>query len=202
MGELVSANAPRWEWRTFGVSLSAIEAKIGLAARIAPRQSDEIYLLNSDTPHSAKIRDGALEVKRLLRVDSSGLEQWTLAFKERFPLSALMFRSAFAALDLQPFAIRREVYDLDAFLAEVAPSGGPPQAVEVKKARRQFMYRDCAAEFDRVHIGPVARQSFCIESEDPSRVIAAVQELGLDPRANVNFPKGIERALALSARAG
>ena len=88
------------------------------------------------------------------------------------------------------------------FLAEVAPSDGPLRAVEVRKARHQFMYRDCAAEFDRVHIGPVARESFCIESEDPSKVIAAVQEMGLDPHANINFSKGIERALALSTRAG
>jgi hypothetical protein len=197
-----STNAPRWEWRTFGVRLSDIEAKIGLAARIAPQQSDEIYLLSSATPHSAKVRGGVLEVKRLLQVDSSGLEQWTPAFKVRFPLSAPMLRSAFAALDLQPIAARRGVYDLETFLAEAASNDGPLRAVEVKKARRQFMYRDCAAEFVRVQIGPVARESFCIESEDASKVIAAIHEMGLDPHANINFARGIERALALSARAG
>jgi hypothetical protein len=202
MGRLDSTNAPRWEWRTFGVRLSDIEAKIGHAARIAPRQSDEIYLLSSATPHSAKVRGGVLEVKRLLRVDSSGLEQWAPAFKERFPLAAPMLRSAFAALDLQPIAPRREVYDLEEFLAEATPIGGPLRAIEVKKARRQFPFGDCAAEFDRVHIGPVALESFCIESEDPSKLIAALQELGLDPHANINFTKGIERALALSTRAG
>ncbi len=202
MRQLDSTNAPRWEWRTFGVRLSDIEAIIGLAARIAPRRSDEIYLLNSATPHSAKIRGGVLEVKRLLQVDSSGLEQWSPAFKERFPLSAPMLRSAFAALELRPIATRREVYDLEEFLAEMAASGGPLRAVEVKKARRQFMYRDCAAEFDCVRIGPVARKSFCIESEDPMKVIAALQGMGLDPHANINFSKGIERALALSTRAG
>jgi len=66
MGELGRRDAPRWEWRTFGARLPDIEAKVGLTARIAPRRSDEIYLLNSSTPHSAKIRDGVLEVKRLL----------------------------------------------------------------------------------------------------------------------------------------
>ena len=84
MGELGRRDAPRWEWRTFGAGLSNIEAKVGLTARIAPRQSDEIYLLNLATPHSAKIRGGVLEVKRLLQVDSSGLEQWSPAFKARF----------------------------------------------------------------------------------------------------------------------
>jgi hypothetical protein len=197
-----NTNAPRWEWRTFGVRLSDIEAKIGHAARIAPLQSDEIYLLNSATPHSAKIRGGVLEVKRLLQVDSSGLEQWTPAFKERFPLSAPMLLSAFAALDLQPIATRRDLYDLGEFLAEAAPIGGPLRAIGVKKARHQFAFGDCAAEFDRVHIGPVARESFCIESENPSKLIAALHELGLDPRANLNFSKGIARTLALSTRAG
>ena len=194
--------APRWEWRTFDARLPEIEAKLGPTARIAPRRSDEIYLLNSATPHSAKIRGGVLEVKRLLQVNSNGLEQWTPAFKERFPLSAPMLRSAFAALDLRPPATRLGVYDLEELLAEVASNEGPLRAIDVKKARLQFIYRDCAAEFDRVQIGPVARESFCIESEDPSKVIAAVQEMGLDPHANINFSKGIERALALSTRAG
>ncbi len=159
MGEPGGNYAPRWEWRTFGARLPEIKAKLGLTARIAPRRGDEIYLLNSATPHSAKIRGGVLEVKRLLQVDSSGLEQWTPAFKQRFPLSGPMLRSAFAALDLRPIATRRKVYDLEEFLAEVASNDGPLRAVEVKKARRQFMYRDCAAEIDRVQIGPVARES-------------------------------------------
>ncbi|MGC1861751.1 MAG: hypothetical protein WA733_11655 [Methylocystis sp.] len=200
MGEPDGNCAPRWEWRTFGAGLPEIEAKLGPTTRIEPRRSGEIYLLSSATPHSAKIRDGALEVKRLLQVDSSGLEQWSPVFKERFPLSAPMLRSAFAALDLRPIATRRDLYDFEEFLSEVGSNDQPMRAVEVKKTRHQFMYRDCVAEFDRMHIGPVARESFCIESEDPSKVIAAVHEMGLDPHANINFPKGIERALALSTR--
>jgi hypothetical protein len=201
MGGLGGKNAPRWEWRTFGARLSDIEAKVGLTAQIAPRQSDEIYLLNSATPHSAKIRGGALEVKRLLQVDSSGLEQWTPAFKARFPLSAPMVQSAFAALDLRPLTTRREVCDLEEFLDLVA-NDKALRAIQVKKARRQFVFGDCAAEFVRLHIGPVAQESFCVEDEDPSKVVAAVRELGLDPHANISFPKGIERALTLPIQAG
>ena len=103
--------------------LPEIEAKLGPTTRIAPRRSGEIYLLSFATPHSAKIRGGALEVKRLLQVASSGLEQWTLAFKERFPLSAPMLRSAFAALDLRPIATRRDVYDFEEFLSEAGSNG-------------------------------------------------------------------------------
>ena len=201
MGELGGKNAPRWEWRTFGARLSDIEAKVGLTAQIALRQSDEIYLLNSATPHSAKIRGGVLEVKRLLQVDSKGLEQWSPAFKARFPLSAPMVQSAFAALDLRPLTTRSEVCDLEEFLDLVA-NDKALRAIQVKKARRQFVFGDCAAEFVRLHIGPVAQESFCVEDEDPSKVVAAVRELGLDPHANISFPKGIERALTLPIQAG
>ena len=202
MGELGgNKNAHRWEWRTFGARLSDIEAKVGLTAQIALRKSDEIYLLNFATPHSAKIRGGVLEVKRLLQVDSNGLEQWSPAFKARFPLSAPMVQSAFAALDLRPLTTRREVCDLEEFLDLVA-NDKALRAIQVRKARRQFVFGDCAAEFVRLHIGPVAQESFCVEDEDPSKVVAAVRELGLDPHANISFPKGIERALTLPVQAG
>ncbi|MGO9770323.1 MAG: hypothetical protein ACLPSW_12365 [Roseiarcus sp.] len=201
MGELGRRDAPRWEWRTFGAGLSDIEAKVGLTAQMALRQSDEIYLLNFATPHSAKIRGGVLEVKRLLQVDSNGLEQWSPVFKACFPLSVPMVQSAFAALDLRPLTTRREVCDLEEFLDLVA-NDKALRAIQVKKARRQFVFGDCAAEFVRLHIGPVAQESFCVEDEDPSKVVAAVRELGLDPHANISFPKGIERALTLPIQAG
>jgi hypothetical protein len=41
----------------------------------------------------------------------------------------------------------------------VGSNNQPMRAIEVKKTRHQFMYRDRAAEFDRVHIGPVAPES-------------------------------------------
>jgi hypothetical protein len=59
------------------------------------------------------------------------------------------------------------------------------RAIQVKKARRQFVFGDCAAEFVRLHIGRVAQESFCVEDEDPSKVVVAVRELGLDPHANI-----------------
>ncbi|MGO9430480.1 hypothetical protein [Rhodoblastus sp.] len=195
MDEIGNRNPPRWEWRTFGARLSDIEAKVGLAAQVTPRQSDEIYLLNSVTPHSAKIRGGVLEVKRLLLVDSNGLEQWSPVFKAPFPLSAPMVRSAFAALELPPPDILPGAYGLGDFLAEVASKAKILRPIQVTKARRQFVFCNCVAEFVRLDIGPVAQESLCIEDENPSNVLAALRELGLDPRANISFPKGIERAL-------
>jgi hypothetical protein len=186
----------RWEWRTFSPSLADLEAKIGSAVRIAPRQSDEIYLLNSATPHSAKIRGALLEVKRLVQVDPSGLELWSPAFKAAFPLSAPILQSAFSALDLPHPIIQRGAYTLDEFLAEIVDRNATFRAVQVSKSRRQFMFGGCAAELVRLHIGAIEQDSFCIEDEVSARIIAALHELGLDSHANINFPAGLKRALA------
>jgi hypothetical protein len=186
----------RWEWRTFSPSLADVEAKIGLAVRIAPRQSDEIYLLNSVTPHSAKIRDAVLEVKRLVQVDPSGLELWSPAFKAAFPLSVPMLQSAFSALGLPHPTIQRGAYTLDEFLAEIVDRNTAFRAVQVSKGRRKFMFGGCAAELVRLRIGAIVKDSFCIEDEAPARIIAALRKLGLDSHANINFPASLKRGLA------
>lgn len=192
------SDAPRWEWRAFGSDLSSIEAKIGLAIQVAPRRSEEIYLLNAETPHSAKIRDGALEVKRLLQVDENGLELWKPAFRAPFPMAPEAVKQAFAALDIEPPEMLRSQYELDAFSSEIVPASDALRAVTVSKARRQFVFCDCAAEFVRLRVGAVAQESFAVEHEKPSRVMAALRELGLASRENVSFPKGVERASRLA----
>lgn len=194
-------DAPRWEWRTFSADLSAIEAEIGLAIQTPPRRSEEIYLLSSASPHSAKIRDGALEVKRLLEVDADGLELWSLAFEAAFPLDAAALARAYEALDLPPPPIPPKSYDLRAFLDEIVAGGEALRPVVVKKARRRFIFFDCAAELVRLRIGDVGQESFALEHRKPARVLAALRELGLDARRNVAYPKGINRVLALSRQA-
>jgi hypothetical protein len=88
---------PRWEWRTFDASFNAIEVRLATAlAHVAPHTSAEIYLLRLGGPQNAKIRDGILDVKRLHRVDVSGLELWEPVLKAKFPLSQNDVATAFA----------------------------------------------------------------------------------------------------------
>jgi len=54
------------------------------------------------------------------------------------------------------------------------------RAVQVRKARRQFVFHNCVAEFVRLHVGAIVQESFCLEDADPSSVIVALRELGLD----------------------
>ncbi|TDX67277.1 hypothetical protein EDE12_101821 [Methylosinus sp. sav-2] len=187
---------PRWEWRIFGADLAALEAKLGSPTSL-PRRSDEIYLLNALTPHSAKIRDEALEVKRLLRVDD-GLELWEPAFRAPFPVTAERLAAAAAALALPLSRLDRAAYDEARFLAEIVAPCPALRGVAVRKSRLRFSFRGCAAEFVRLQIGPAPMESVALESEDERRLAEALDALDADPRLNVNFPKGVERAAALA----
>jgi hypothetical protein len=186
---------PRWEWRIFAPSLAPLEAKIGLSIQIPSKPTDEIYLLTSSTPHSAKIRDGSLEVKRLEEISAEGLELWAPAFEGAFPLSAQALGAALAAMDLPYPRVERDSFSMDEFMNEVAGRGSPFEPVRVTKSRRQFQFWDCISEFARVSVDAAAAESFCIEDEKPSKVMAALAALGLDARSNINFPEGLKRML-------
>ncbi|ATQ69723.1 MULTISPECIES: hypothetical protein [Methylosinus] len=193
-----ASDEPRWEWRIFGADLALLEAQLGYPLD-APHRSDEIYLVNSATPHSAKIRDGALEVKRLLRVDGDGLELWRPAFRAEFPFSADQLARAAAALALPSPPLRAQTYERGDFFSEIVARCRALRPIAVRKSRRRYAFRGCAAEAVRVQIGAVPLCSVAVESADAARLREALRALGADARLNVNFPKGVERAAALAA---
>lgn len=197
MGAADPRHTPRWEWRIFGADLAALEAKLGPPTSV-PRRSDETYLLNALTPHSAKIRDQALEVKRLLRVDE-GLELWAPAFRQTFPLATARLAEAAAAMALPATHLGDGSYDEKRFLSEVVAPCPALRPVLVRKSRIRFNFLGCAAELVRVQIGPAPIESVALESEDETRLAEALRALDADPRLNVNFPKGVERAMALAS---
>ena len=192
---------PRWEWRTFALTLDQLEAHIGAVARVSPRESDELYLLNLRGPHNAKIRGGVLDIKQLQEVNAGGLELWKPVFKAAFPLAAAGLRDAFTAWALPAPMVARDTYTLDQFLAEVAAPNPALRVAKVRKARRGFTFGGCTAEFAGVMVNGIACESFCLEHEDPSLILAALKELGLASQANINYPEGLKRALGLSREA-
>jgi hypothetical protein len=195
MSDCGTNGPPRWEWRIFGADLTALEARLGPPLD-APRRSEEIYLLNAATPHSAKIRDGALEVKRLLQVDD-GLELWLPAFRAEFPLAAAQVARAAAALALSLPPLAAAAYDRDRFLCDIVAACPAMRPICVRKSRRRYGFQGCAAESVRLQVGAVPLESVAVESADEARLAEALRALGADARLNVNFPKGVERAAAL-----
>jgi exopolyphosphatase/guanosine-5'-triphosphate,3'-diphosphate pyrophosphatase len=175
----------RWEWRTFGDDLGE---RLGAIEPERVTESDETYLLSPHADDAVKLRGGLIDVKRLQRVDDEGLELWEPVLKAPLPLSAADARVVLAALGAPDAPLEREAYDL----ADLAAGA---VAVSVHKTRRHFSVGGCMAELTDLRAGERATRTVAIESERPARVMAAIYELGFDPRPNVNVPRGLKALL-------
>ncbi len=186
---------PRWEWRCFAPSLATIAQAVAIPSDAASRESDEIYVLGPRGTENAKIRDGVLDIKRLRQIDANGLELWEPVFKARFPLSRsdLIAASAVWALPLE--TLPRKTYTIEQFIEEVISLRADLHVVRVHKLRRAFTFAGCIAELVCLAVESRTLESFSLEHEDPTRVLAALLTLGLDGHANTNYSLGLSRAL-------
>ena len=73
-------------------------------------------------------------------------------------------------------------------------------AVEVQKRRAHYTVDGCMAEVTEVRAGQSSRRTIAVESEDAAGVIAAVRELGLGARPNVNMARGLKSLVGLGAK--
>ena len=67
-----------------------------------------------------KIRDGLLDVKRLVQVSDEGLQQWIPIAKEPFPVEAEKLQTALAELGVE-IPLAREAYTLAELLTRSLP---------------------------------------------------------------------------------
>jgi hypothetical protein len=188
---------PRWEWRTFSASLAARERAIGPLADVAPRNSSEIYILSLHGPQNAKLRDGLIDIKRLQQVDDDGLELWEPVFKAKFPLGRSDIAVAFSEWHLPLPALSRDSYTIEEFFNSLIAAQPALRVARVDKSRRGFVFQGCIAEFVRLSVESRSLQSFSLEHEDRSLILAALEQLGLDSHANTSYPLGLKRALGL-----
>ena len=189
MSEIV----PRWEWRGFGAELRALGSAFRPASPDVVLESDELYVLSAEGTDAVKVRDELMDVKHLVRVDTDGLEQWVPVMKAGFPLSAGDVGNVLLALGVDaPSRLSLAEYTLSAFLDEVVGPAPDLLAVEVHKRRERFTLGGCMAELTEVSTNHGSTHTIAIESEDASRVIATVREVGLAARPNVSFVRGLK----------
>jgi exopolyphosphatase / guanosine-5'-triphosphate,3'-diphosphate pyrophosphatase len=177
----------RWEWRSFGESFGAGEARLSALPVTRTGESDEVYLLTAGNDSSIKLRDGVLDVKRLVDVDADGLEQWLPVAKAAFPLGGDDVGKLLSALGL-PTPPARDAATLDELLA-AAPG---LRAVAVHKRRTHYSIGGCMAELSVLATDAGAIRTIVVESEDPARVWATVQDLGLAERPNTCVARGLK----------
>jgi exopolyphosphatase/guanosine-5'-triphosphate,3'-diphosphate pyrophosphatase len=190
---------PRWEWRTFGHDLG--DAERWFAAREAERaqESDETYLLSSESDASVKVRGGQLDVKRRERVDDDGLEQWRPVLKASFPLSAADVGTALEALGVDAPLPEGE-YAQGRLMDEVVARSPELLPLDVHKRRAHYTVGGAMAELSEVRTEDGSRRTIAVESEDPAKVVAAVRELRLSSRRNVNMPSGLKALAGFGGR--
>jgi exopolyphosphatase/guanosine-5'-triphosphate,3'-diphosphate pyrophosphatase len=182
--------ALRWEFRTFGDRLGEAEERLGSMEPELVAESDETYLLSAEGVDAVKVRDDLMDVKHLEQVDDHGLELWKPVMKAAMPIGPADAHAALAALRVDA-PLDRDSYDL----AELADAGGAAiRVVPVHKTRRHYTVGGCMAELTDLRVGDRSTRTIAIEAEDPARVVAAVDELGLGARPNVSVPQGL-RAL-------
>jgi exopolyphosphatase / guanosine-5'-triphosphate,3'-diphosphate pyrophosphatase len=180
---------PRWEWRCFGAGFGKAEAALGALAVEQVVESDEVYLVSAEGHDVVKVRDELMDIKRLLRVDDDGLEQWTPHMKAHFPLSPAAVGSMVAALGVPEPPSR--TYSLAALLADVVDPDPQLRAIEVRKRRTRYQFGGCLAELTDVDTDRYRVRTIAVEAEDPRRVVAALRDLGLATRPNVHFGRAL-----------
>jgi hypothetical protein len=194
-GPSTDSTPPRYEFRVWG-DLDALSATV--ATRIDGvngSEGEECYLLAPpDSGVNPKIRDGALDVKRLLRVRRD-CEQWEPVEKASFPLTAATISaSLFGVMGIESPVLERHAYSVDQLLPDVVAPDRRLDAVSVEKSRTIGTAGACRAEIARVTIaGTYSTTTIAIESSDLDALVTLRAELGLERSANENYPHAIRR---------
>jgi exopolyphosphatase / guanosine-5'-triphosphate,3'-diphosphate pyrophosphatase len=189
-GGAVAAIIQRWEWRTFGEGLRAAEKAFATLTPTQVVDSDELYLLSA-SDGNVKVRHDLLDIKLLREVDDDGLERWEPVLKQAFPVTAAEVPRVFEAFGAAPPPLTRAAYTLGEFLEELVLPSGAARAVRVHKRRVRYTMGGCMAELSDLEVEGREARTIAIESEDPSAVVAAVHDLGLDGHVNISYPRGL-----------
>jgi exopolyphosphatase / guanosine-5'-triphosphate,3'-diphosphate pyrophosphatase len=195
----VTEIVPRWEWRTFGERFGAAEERLAALTPEREQDSDELYVLALDSDASMKVREGLLDVKRLVRVDDDGLEQWVPITKGEFPLAADEIATLEEALRAPAHNLARAEYTLGQFVDEVVGSSPELMAVAVHKHRAHYTVGGAMVELSELRTDHGAARTIAVESEDPARVVATRRELGLEGRPNVSVPRELKTLAGFDA---
>ena len=188
---------PRWEWRTFGDGFGAAESRLEQHAPERVQESDEIYLLSTESDASVKFRDGVMDVKKLEAVNDDGLEQWRPVLKGSFPLPAADVAAVLSTLGVTGPEGTRDSYTLEQLLDEVVGPNESLTAVNVHKRRSHYEFEGCMTELSEISAHGRSTRTIAVEATDPALVSAAVRELGLNDRPNVCLARGLKTMLGL-----
>lgn len=188
----------RWEWRAFGSDFPrAQEFFDGLGVLGEPQESDELYLV-ADVESNLKIRFELLDLKSLLEVGEGGLQLWAPILKVGFPADAGVVSALFEEWGRVTPDLDRSTYTQQQFIDELIAPSGDIVVVDVHKHRVRYSPEGCMAEMTDVTAKGQTTRTVAVESEDPTAVILAIEEMGLSGYENTSYSRGLSCLLGLS----
>lgn len=198
---MVTSVIPRYEFRVFGNNLDDFEKKIKeLSEKEMTRDMDSVYLLTPwKRKNNIKIREGVMDIK-VLEQEHETLEQWSPFLVGEFPLKADVIKTiVFPALGVESPVFERKEYSLKQFIKEVVSVDPDLSVAYVWKTRHAYTIGGCITEIAEIKANGTSVKTICIESEDPKKVIAAKELIGIDSKTeNVNYPLALKRFMGLT----
>ena len=195
---------PRWEWRGFGSGFQRADEVLWPLEPERTRSSDERYVLSTRSDASVKVRDGKLDVKRLIEVDDHGLELWVPTMKAEFPLSVEDVGETRDALRLGPDgsspAATLDDLVTDSTADGTTTDGDSLRVVEVHKERAHYRVRECMVESTEITVDGTTTRTMTAESTEPADVLETLAHLGLAGRRNVSVARGLKAMVGFGAR--
>jgi exopolyphosphatase / guanosine-5'-triphosphate,3'-diphosphate pyrophosphatase len=188
---------PRWEWRTFGSNFGDAEINVRKYPEGKTRESDEIYILSEVSMDNTKIRDGLMDIKTLQQINDDKLEQWMPIMKGKFPIKKDEVEKVFASFKVPLPDFKKDEYTFDEFINELINTQDKLKAVNVHKKRTGFTINNCIVEIAEVTVNNIPTRTIAVELEDPQAVIDTVKNLSLDQFENINYLKGLKKAVGM-----
>ena len=96
-------------------------------------------------------------------------------------------------LELPAPVLSKPALELDEFL-RVAQESGRVAVAKVHKTRHQFRIGACSAEYSRITINDVPRDTVAVESTDPDAVLDLAKQLAIGD-ANTSYIREIKHVL-------
>jgi hypothetical protein len=187
---------PRFEFRLVAPDLEETARRLCGDPIASPGdESLETYLLVPQRGDiNLKIRDGALDLKLLLRHDR-GLEQWRPGFRIGLPASSGVIQMRLAALTGRPLGPRSADWDAAGLVHRLVADDIGFTAINVFKRRWRLTTDDCQAEIVDLWINGARQQSIALEAAAADAVLDRLQSLDIADQSNVNYVLAIERVL-------
>jgi hypothetical protein len=192
----MAATQPRYEWRAWSDRLDDVAARIRAVSEYSERRSSaEDYIVSRMPGVNAKVRARHLDIKALRSV-TEGFQQWDVAVKVPFPVTAdSLAAEILPLLGVAPVSLGRAEYSLEELFEDVVKPHPDLADVEVEKRREFHTVDGCAAELADVTIAGRSFQTAAIESVDLESLRHARRLTGLDLHDNVSYPEMLRRCL-------